>query len=51
VGEETLFLPFKALPADDVPLVGRRNECIVMVHLAVTFVAADGRFFGDLWVN
>ena len=49
--EEPLFFPSQAFPANIGALVCRRDERVVMVHLAVTLGAADRRFVGDLRVD
>ena len=51
VGEESLFLSGKALPADIAAFVVRCDESVVMVHLTIAFFAANKRFIGRFRVD
>ena len=49
--EEAFLLPGKAFPTNVAPFITGRYKGVVVVHLAVTFLAADGRFVDGFRVD
>ena len=51
MGEKAFLVAGKALPANIRTVIRRRNEGVVVFHLAIAAFAANRRTVDDLWVD